>query len=253
MKKLFYIVCGLCLGIFVLSCDTEDALTCLKSSGSIITKEYDLTAFDSIIVFPRVQLIVKDAPEISVRLETGENLLEDFEVFIENNILHIENNGACNLTRDYDDSKIFVSHPDLKQIRNSSGFTVLGDGVIGWDTLALISDDLIEEDFFHKDGDFELVMDSENVLVQCNGLSNYFLSGSITNLDIRLLEGDSRLPLQELDVDNVTIFHRGTNDVFLAPQVSITGELRSTGNLILSNVPPVFDVEAFFTGQVLID
>lgn len=178
-----------------------------------------------------------------MRLETGENLLEDFEVFIENNMLHIKNNGACNLTRDYDDSKIFVSHPDLKQIRNSSGFTVLGDGVIGLDTLALISDDLIEEDFFHKDGDFELVIDSENVLVQCSGLSNYFLLGSITNLDIRLLEGDSRLPLQELD--NVTIFHRGTNDVFLAPQVSITGELRITGNLILSNVPPVFDVEAF--------
>ncbi len=253
MKKLQLFIIIILVSLGYVSCDTEDTLTCLKTTGTIISQEYDLTAFDSIIVFERVQLIVKDAPEISVRLETGENLLEDFEVFVENHTLNIRNNGACNIVRDYNESKIYVSHPDLKQIRNSSGLPVLGDGVVGWNTLNLISDDLIEEDFYHKDGDFQLVLDSENVLVQCNGLSNFFLSGSVTNLDINLLEGDSRLPLQDLTVQNVTIFHRGTNDVIIAPQQSITGELRSTGNLRLTNTPPVLDVQAYFTGQVILE
>lgn len=253
MKKGYFLITLFLISWGFVSCDTEDTLTCLKTTGDLVSQEYELASFDSIIVFERIQLIVKDAQEVSIKLETGENLLEDFEVFIENNTLKIRNNGACNLFRDYDDSKIFVGHPNLKQIRNSSGLTVLGDGLIAWDTLNLISDDLIEEDFFHKDGDFQMELDSENILLQCNGLSNYFLTGSVTNLDINLLEGDSRLPLQNLEVQNVTIFHRGTNDVFLSPQQSIIGELRSTGNLILGNVPPIFEVETFFTGAVIIE
>lgn len=146
-----------------------------------------------------------------------------------------------------------MSHPNISQLRNSSGFTVLGDGIIGWESLNLISDDLIVEDFFHKDGDFRMTLDSENVLLQCNGLSNYFQDGSVTNLDINLLEGDSRLPLQDLTVQHLDIFHRGTNDVIVGPQQSATGELRSASNLILTNVPTVLEVEAFFTGEVLVN
>ncbi len=237
----------------LISCNTEDTLTCLKTTGDITITEYELATFDSIIVFERVQLVVKDAPEVSVRLETGVNLVEDLEVFVENNTLNVRNNGACNLIRDYDVSIVYVSHPDLKQIRNSSGQTVMGDGLISWNTINLISDDVIEEDFYHKDGDFRLELEAENVSLQCNGLSNFFLSGAVTNLNINLLEGDSRLPLENLLVQNVTLFHRGTNDIRVAPQQSITGELRSTGNLILLNTPPVVAVETYFTGEVIYD
>ena len=44
------------------------------------------------------------APDISVRLETGENLLEDFEILIEDNTLKIKNTASCNVIRDYDTS-----------------------------------------------------------------------------------------------------------------------------------------------------
>jgi len=219
----------------------------------MITEEYELASFDSIIVYERVQLIVKDAPVVSVILETGENLLEDFEVFVTNNTLIIKNNASCNLVRDYDTSILRVSHPSIRQVRNSSGRTVMGDGLISWESLRLVSDDLVEEDFFHKSGDFDMELDAQDVLLQSNGLSNFFIRGAVTNLDINLLEGDSRLPLNDLAVQNVTIFHRGTNDVLIAPQLSITGELRSTGNLILTSNPPVVDVTAFFTGRVIFE
>ena len=236
-----------------LSCDTDNTLTCLKTDGKMITEEYELASFDSIIVYERVQLIVKDAPVVSVILETGENLLEDFEVFVTNNTLIIKNNASCNLVRDYDTSILRVSHPSIRQVRNSSGRTVMGDGLISWESLRLVSDDLVEEDFFHKSGDFDMELDAQDVLLQSNGLSNFFIRGAVTNLDINLLEGDSRLPLNDLAVQNVTIFHRGTNDVLIAPQLSITGELRSTGNLILTSNPPVVDVTAFFTGRVIFE
>jgi len=237
----------------IISCDTEDTLTCLKTTGDTVSENYDVDFFNKVIVYERVQLIVKDSPEISVRLETGENLLEDMEVFVEDGVLTIRNNGACNLFRDYDGTKVYVSAPNLLEIRNSSGFTVLSDGIIGWDTLALISDDLIEEDFYHKDGDFKMELAAENVLIQCNGLSNYFLSGSVENLEIRLLEGDSRLPLKDLIVQHVIVNHTGTNDIIISPLQSITGELRSTGNLILKTTPPLIDIDELFTGRVIFD
>jgi hypothetical protein len=253
MRHSIYIASIIVIIVSIISCDTEDTLTCLKTTGEIVTQEYDLADFDSITIFERAQLIVTDDPDISVRLETGENLLEDFEILIEDNTLKISNTASCNIIRDYDTSKVYVSHPDLKQIRNSSGQTVEAEGILTWNSLRLVSDDLIEEDFYHKDGDFNLSLDAENVLLQCNGLSNFFINGSVTNLTINLLDGDSRLPLEDLDVQNVSIFHRGTNDVILAPQLSIVGELRSTGNLILKNTPPVVEVESFFTGEVIID
>lgn len=105
MKRAIYLNVLLLATTILSSCDTENTLTCIKTTGEIITTDYEVASFDSIIVFERVQLIVKDAPIVSVQLETGENLLEDFEVFVMDNTLQIKNNGACNLVRDYDDSK----------------------------------------------------------------------------------------------------------------------------------------------------
>ena len=37
------------------------------------------------------------------------------------------------------------------------------------------------------------------------------------------------------------------------PQQSLTGELRSSGDLISKNQPPIFDVEQFYTGQLIFE
>ncbi|MBE16344.1 MAG: hypothetical protein CL867_08835 [Cytophagaceae bacterium] len=252
IRTLKYIVLSLAT-LFVSGCDTEDGLTCLKTTGDIITEEITLDAFQKIIVFERVQLFVEEGPEVKVQLETGENLRDDISLEVDKGILSIRNEGACNLFRPYGVTKVRVTHPNITEIRNSSGLAVESVGVIGWEQLRLVSDDLIEEDFYHKDGDFKMTLNTQRLEVQCNGLSNFFLKGSVDHLDIQLLAGDSRLPIEGLEVQQVTIFHSGTNDVIVAPLQSIRGTLSSTGNLILKNVPEVVEVETLFTGRLIID
>ena len=237
----------------VLSCDSDKGLTCFKTAGTIIRENIAISeSFNKVTVFQRVQLVLRDAPDVSVTLETGENIRNDIKVFVENGVLNIVNEASCNLVREYGITKVFISHPNIEEVRNSSGLPVLGQNIIEWPNVKLLSDDLVEEDFFHKDGDFNLSFNSQNVSIVCNGLSNFFLSGNIENLDIQLLEGDSRLPLENLNVNHVKVFHRGTNDIIVSPNESISGELRSTGNLILKNRPAVLNVETFFTGRVII-
>ncbi len=235
------------------SCDTDEGLTCLKTTGDIIVEQIETASFEKIIVFERVQLFVEEGPEVKVELETGTNLRDDISVTVANGILSIKNEGACNLFRPYGVTKVRVTHPNITEIRNSSGLAVESIGVIGWDDLRLVSDDLIEEDFYHKDGDFKMTLDTRSLQLQCNGLSNFFLDGKVDHLDIQLLEGDSRLPFAGLEVEEVTILHSGTNDVIVAPLQSIRGTLSSTGNLVLKRVPEVVEVETLFTGRLIID
>jgi len=248
MKKIVLLI----ILSFVFSCDSEDANDCFQNAGTIIQIEYMLNDFDKITVFERSQLIISEGP-YSVMLETGENLVNDIDVKVIDGRLIIENGNSCNITRDYGITKVFVSAPNLIEIRNSSGLSVVGSNTLTFPNLTLLSEDLEEEDAFHIDGDFELNLDVENLSITQNGLSNFFLTGNVTNLDLNFLFGDARFEGRNLIVQNADVYHRGTNDIIINPQLSLTGSLLSTGDMIVVNTPPILNVEELYLGQLILE
>ena len=84
-------------------------------------------------------------------------------------------------------------------------------------------------------------------------ISNFFLSGETTSAQLKLFGGDGRIDAPNLVIQNLKIFHRGSNVMIVNPQQSITGELRSTGDVISLNRPPTVDVEEFFSGQLIFE
>ncbi|NNE31483.1 MAG: DUF2807 domain-containing protein [Winogradskyella sp.] len=248
MKRLI-ILTYICL---TFGCNSEDALDCFQTSGDIIQKAIEVDAFDKITVFERSQLLISEGP-FSVVLETGENLVNDIDISVINERLVIENKNACNITRDYGITKVFVSAPNITEIRNSSGLTIVSENTLSYSNLALISEDLEEEDGFHTDGDFNLNLDVENLTITQNNLSNFFLTGNVTNLDLNFLFGDARFEGRNLLVQNAEVYHRGTNDIIINPQLSLTGSLLSTGDMIVVNTPPILDVEVLYTGQMILE
>jgi len=52
---------------------------------------------------------------------------------------------------------------------------------------------------------------------------------------------------------NANIFHRSSNDLIINTQQSITGEIRSTGDVLLVNTPTLIEVEQFYTGQLIFE
>lgn len=248
MKKIGYIL----LTLILLSCNGDKAPDCFQNAGDIIQQEFVVPTFNTITVFERIELIVTDEPIQNVIVESGEYLMNDIKVNVVDGRLILKNENACNLTRDYGITKIYVSAPNITEIRNSSGLAVTSNGILNYPELVLVSEDFNEEDTFHTDGDFQMQVNCEYLQVVTNNLSKVFISGTVTDLFIGFYSGDSRFEGANLVAQNIEIFQRSSNDMILNPQQSLIGEIRSTGDVILLNEPTFLDVEVFYTGQLII-
>jgi len=237
--------------MFLISCNGDNVPDCFQNSGDIIEKSIVVEAFSAITVFERIEMIVKETPEYSVKIQTGEFLMSDIDVKVENGRLLLRNNNSCNLTRDYGITKITVTTPNLTEIRSSTGLPIRSAGVLNYETLRLVSEDYKEE--YHTNGIFELEVNATQLFFTMNGLSSAFISGTTTNLNIYYAAGDSRFEGRNLVADNVTIYHRGTNDITVNPQLKLKANLVSTGNVISINTPPNIELQEQYTGRVIFE
>ena len=143
----------ICMVVFS-SCDSKDSLDCFQSTGDLVQEEFTVLPFKRIQVWERVQLFVSSGEIQSVRVETGENLMNEIKLKVEDSVLTISDRNSCNFTRDYAVTKVYVTTPELEQIRNSSGFTVESIGVLRFPFLDLVSSDRVAEGVYHNDGGF---------------------------------------------------------------------------------------------------
>lgn len=247
MKHFIYI----CIALVLFACNGENVPDCFQNSGSIVQQEFNVELFDKITVFERIELIIKDDPIQKVVVETGEYLLNDIKVEVKDGRLILKNNNACNLTRDYGITKVYVNTPNINEIQNSSGLSVKSDGVLNFANLRLVSEDFNSQGVTHTDGDFDLQVNSNRIDIVFNNLSNIFISGSVNNLFIGFYSGDSRFEGANLIAQNIDIFQRSSNDMIINPQQSLTGEIRGTGDVISLNRPPIVNVEEFYTGRLI--
>ncbi|MCX7546677.1 DUF2807 domain-containing protein [Xanthomarina sp. F1114] len=248
MKKLLYIF--ILVGFF--ACDSEDTNDCFQKSGDIVQQEVTVPGFDKIFVNRNIELILKEAAETHVLIETGKNLLNDVEVVVVDNQLRVVDNNTCNFIRDYKPTKIYVSAPNITQIRCSTQYDILSDGVLNYSNLSLYSEDFSSEGDFTV-GDFKLQVNSNSLSITSNNLSSFYISGKTNNLSVGFYSGSGRFEGAGLIAQNVSISHRGYNDMIVNPQVSLTGVLRGTGDLISKNQPPTVEVEQLYTGKLIFD
>lgn len=234
-------------------CNSENAFDCFKKEGAIIQIEHQVFSFTKIIVFEGVQLFIKEGSEQEVIVESGENIINDIEIKVEDNTLLIIDHTKCNLIREYGITKVFVTASNITEIRNSSGFAVKSIGVLRFPKLLLLSDEQIGGDEYHTDGDFILNLEMEELKITANGLSNFYLTGSANKAFIGLYAGNSRVEAENLIIGDLTIFHRSTNKMIVNPQGSIRGEIRGLGDVISKYRPPIIEVEEIYTGRLIFD
>lgn len=248
MKKIIYIVL---FSLFV-ACDKENTGDCFQASGSIIQEVIIVDAFTRILVNKNVTLILKEGATQKVVVETGKNLLNDVEVRVVEGKLVLTDNNDCNYVRDYGITKVFVTAPSITEIRSSTQYEIMSDGVLTYPSLTILSEDFGEPDSFTV-GDFRLQIDNNSFRLVFNNYSNCFISGETDNLNINFASGNSRFEGADLIAQNVSVNHRGTNDVIVNPQQSLTGSLVSYGNLISKNKPQLVDVKELFKGELIFE
>jgi len=250
MKRLLVLFC---VGCMLLGCDTELSWNCTQTSGSIVQKQFRVDDFNEIHVRDRVQLFLTHGDTTKVIIETGENLLVEVKVSVEGGVLILNNQNSCNLFREYGITKAFVTAPDIKVIRNGSGLQIESVGTLRYHSLTLISEDFEDEDDVYTDGDFKLDLDVTALNITANNLSNFFLTGTADRGNFGVFSGDVRIEAPSFVIQDLIIFHRGTNKMIVNPIVSLKGEIRSGGDVISVNRPELVDVQEYYTGRLIFE
>lgn len=239
------------LCVLLTACNSESASDCFQSAGDIIREEVTVPDFTKITVFENVSLVLKQGGVQKVEIVTGEFLREEVTAEIDGDRLLLRDTNDCNYFRDYGTTKIYITSPNIDEIRSSTGLTIESDGVLGYSNLALISESFTNTESETTDGFFDLQLDTQNLSIVVNGITYFKLRGNTQNMNVTIAAGDSRIEAENLAAQFITMNHRGTNDIFINPQQSVRGVIRGTGDVISSNRPDIIEVEELFKGRLI--
>ncbi|QNJ96972.1 head GIN domain-containing protein [Constantimarinum furrinae] len=239
------------LVLLSVSCSADRLDTCFRSAGNTIQIFEEISDFSRIQIEGEVSLTVKQGPVHEVLITTGENLMEEISVTKEGDLLIIRDANYCNIAREYGVTHATVTTPTLTEIRNSSSYDVVGEGVLNFDVLRLISNTTGNIEEVQKSGDFRLIINTEHLNVSANGQSIFYISGSTESATLSFTDELPRFEGSALIINELTIFQRSANKMIVNPQHRISGKIYGTGDVISLSRPPIIDVEEFFTGRLI--
>lgn len=236
---------------FLYSCNTENAPDCFQDAGEIKRTEMVLGDFSKITVFEKISVVLKQGETQKVEIETGEYLFKDIVAEVEDDRLVLRNGNGCNFFREYGLTKVYITSPNITEIRSSTGLPIESDGPLRYASLVLFSESFTDPETETTDGSFDLELETGSVSVVVNGIVYIKLKGNTDNLNINIAAGDSRIDAENLVANSVSLNHRGTNDIQINPQQSLTGVIRGTGDVISYNRPPIVEIEELYTGKLV--
>ncbi|WP_421801196.1 head GIN domain-containing protein [Flagellimonas sp.] len=237
--------------LILVSCNGDNVPACFRNAGDVVRETADVPEFTAITVFENLNVVLKQGDEQLVEVETGEYLLNDVSAVVEDNRLVLRNDSSCNYVRDYGLTTVYITSPNITEIRSSTGLPISSDGVLDYPSLNLIAESFNNPETETTDGSFDLNLNSNSVRIVVNGIAYFRLQGSTENFNVTVAAGDSRIEAEELVAESVTINHRGSNDVFVNPQQSLSGVIRGTGDVISVNRPAEVDIEELFNGRLI--
>lgn len=223
---------------------------CFKGNGNSVTQVFPLEGFTKVKVYDGVGLVIKEGPNYEVKIVTNDKIIDNIDVAMQGDMLVVKDNSTCNIARDYGQTVVYVTAPNLEEIHSKTEQDIKSDGVLHFPELRLYSIDLSDG---AGTGDFYLEVDSNNLYVESNNVSNFYVSGEVNFMVVFFSWGNGIFQGKELRAKSIDVFHRGSNDMVLYPIDLLTGTIYSTGNIILKNEPLYLNVEERFTGEIIIN
>lgn len=248
MRKLLYIV----VLLLICACSGESANDCFQTTGDIIQKEVTVDAFETILVNKDIELIIKEGTPQKVLIETGEHLMPDVQVTVQDGKLTLTDDNSCHLIRGYQPTIIYVTAPNITEIRSSTQYDIKSDGVLTYPNLSLLSENYGAPGTY-TNADFYLEVDNTSLRFVFNNLSNAYVKGKTESLSVSFYSGTSRFEGRELVAQKVWAYNRSSNDIIINPYLELKGKIVGTGDIISINKPPVVDVEEDYKGRLVFE
>jgi hypothetical protein len=237
--------------ILLMGCNGDSVPDCFQNTGGLIRDVIPVENFTKITVNENTKLVLKEGNPIVVEVETGEYLRNEVSAEVNDGTLMLTDMNNCNFFRPYGVTTFYVTAPNITEIRSNTGFSTVSEGVLTYPQITLISESFNDPENLTTDGEFDLQLASQDVDVVVNGIAYFKLSGSSANLNVTIAAGDSRVEARTLIVQNVTLNHRGSNDMLINPQASLKGTIRGTGDVVSYNRPDIIDVNEIYKGKLI--
>lgn len=247
MRYLYTVFLIIIITIF-LGCDSSDSGLCFENLEATAQKNIEVPVFTEVQTGRNIVLVVKSDTVQKVKIQAPEAVVDDVEIEVRDGRLFLEDNRRCDFFRESDATIITISTPNLTVIRNASQYEVRSDGVLNFESLVLISDDNENAEF--SSGDFRLELALESLQVVSNNISSFFLSGTAEHANFGIFSGAGRLEAEDFLVNDIFIFHRGSNEMIIHPINSLKGTIFSVGDVVSKNTPEIIDVEELFSGRL---
>ena len=224
---------------------------CVKSAGKMATKEFAGLSFKKILVNKGIGLVITQGSDYKVEVSSGENLIGDIEVKVIDGMLVLEDHTTCNWIRDYGQTVVYVTAPDLTDIFCKTEQNITSNGILAFPFLHLVSMDSNDGFAGAGTGDYSLQVNNQSLLIENNNVSRYYISGNTNQLSVNFYEAGGVFRGENLTANDVRIFHRGSNDIYVWPVNSISGDIYNIGNVISMAHPPLVQVTEHYRGRLI--
>jgi len=104
-----------------------------------------------------------------------------------------------------------------------------------------------------KSGDFTLKVQCENLRIEANGFSGFYMEGFAEKATFAFEDEIPLLQARNLVVNDLHIFQRSANKMVVHPVEKLSVIIKGTGDVISVNRPPMVEVEEFYTGQLIFE
>ena len=244
MKQLFIFFL---LGWMFWGCSDKE--NCFRAKGAAVTRYEAVGAFTEVDIPKGVDAEIIPSDTYRIEILSYENRIDGIEVKNEGQKLLITNTNSCEILREYKVATLRIFAPNIAKIVSRTQFRLYSTKTLTYPELYVVSS------LSEKSGSSEvdLKIDNQAFTVEDNKVGYFKLSGKTQNLHIALYGGNGRVEAQRLSAENIYIFHRSVNNVYVFPVQKIEGTLYSTGNLILYNQPQEMKVTTMYSGKVLYD
>lgn len=226
-KTLIYII-----AIFLLiSCQKQEDNRCFKTIGEYKTIVRELSNFDTLEIFGKIEyIIVQDSIE-KVEITAGENMLEFITTENHNGRLLIHNKNMCNFLRSYEKNKIKIKI-HFKHISQ-----LIYSGALSLTNLDTITQTNFKLDSWAGNGKI-------NLIVNNYFLETYLHSGAVDlyvtgKSKIRnLYSGSTSFSYDKnYSATNYYINHSGTGDYYIGNCINADVQIKNVGSIYYIGTP----------------
>ncbi|MHC1703058.1 MAG: DUF2807 domain-containing protein [Tenuifilaceae bacterium] len=224
------------------SCEKE----AFFKAGKVVTQEIDLTGKISIIEVNSILEITLVQDTVNKVLVTcGENLQPEMDIYLKDEILHLNNSIKYNWTRNYDKIKIdlhLISIPQLN-IRKPSFITTR-------DTFKTNEFFLIDWGRFTE---VDVTLDVNNCAIDVSGddFGCYKVKGKSVSATFNGY-GSSFFYAEELKVQNCIVKQLSIGDIYVNVSNKLTVTIETTGRVFYYGNPSTIEKKNYFSTDKLI-